>query len=99
MGTWAITCRSLVCRLRQLHQRTCPLFSRGGAVCILLISAIVFTACTSKQFVTVTLYDTPHAFVRLEADPTTGRGPMHSHPVTVSPDQIAAVLSGLTIDE
>ena len=24
---------------------------------------------------------------------------MHSHPVTVSPDQIAAVLSGLTIDE
>jgi hypothetical protein len=60
---------------------------------------MLLAACVSKPFPTATLYDTPHAFVRLEADPATGRGSLHSHPQTVSPDQIAAVLNGLTIDE
>src|SRR5262245_2899071 len=73
-------------------------FDKRSTGCLLMIGAVLVGACTPAQFVTVTLYDTPHAFVRLEADPMTGRGPMHGHPVTVSPDQIAAVLNGITID-
>jgi hypothetical protein len=73
-------------------------FDKRSTGCLLMI-AVVVAACTSRPFPTATLYDTPHAFVRLEADPATGRGPVHSHPVTVSPDQIAAVLNGVTIDE
>jgi hypothetical protein len=65
-----------------------------GCLVLLLVAA-----CASKQFTTATLYDTPHAFVRLEADPATGQGAVHSHPVSVTPDQIAAVLHGITIDE
>jgi hypothetical protein len=64
--------------------------------CLLLILA---AACAPKQFTTATLYDTAHTFVRLEVDPATGQGAVHSHPVTVTPDQIAAVLHGMTIDE
>jgi hypothetical protein len=60
---------------------------------------MLVAACVSTSFPTATLYDTPHAFVRLEADPATERGPVHSHPVTVSSGQIAAVLKGITIDE
>jgi hypothetical protein len=61
---------------------------------------LVFAAgCAAKQFTTATLYDTPHAFVRLEADPATGQEAVHSHPVAATPEQIAAVLDGVTIDE
>src|SRR5262249_15071364 len=73
-------------------------FDKRSTGCVLMIGAVLVAACTSKQFTTLTLYDTPHAFVRLEADPMTARGPLHSHPVTVRPDQIAAVLNGITID-
>jgi hypothetical protein len=60
---------------------------------------IVGAACAAKQFTTATLYDTPHAFVRLEVDPATGQGAGHSHPLDVPPEHIAAVLNGVTIDE
>ena len=55
--------------------------------------------CAPGQFTTVTLYDTPNAFVRLETDPTLDRGQGHSHPVTITPDQVAAVLHGVVIEE
>jgi hypothetical protein len=47
----------------------------------------------------VTIYDTPEAFVRLEADRTVEKGREHSHPVSVTAEQIAAVLSGVMIEE
>ena len=68
----------------------------GVAICLLVV---LIAACVPKQFTTATLYDSPHAFVRLEADPATGQEAVHSHPATVAPDQIAAVLHGMTIDE
>jgi hypothetical protein len=73
-----------------------PTVDIGVRGCLVLM---LVAACSSKPFPTVILYDTPHAFVRLEVDPATGRGVLHSHPVSVSPDQIAAVLNGLTLDE
>ena len=55
--------------------------------------------CAPGQFTTVTLYDTPNAFVRLETDPTLDQGQGHSHPVTITPDQVAAMLHGVIIEE
>jgi hypothetical protein len=55
--------------------------------------------CAPNQFTTVTLYDNPGAFVRLETDATVEPGQGHSHPVTITPDQVAAVLHGVMIEE
>ncbi len=57
------------------------------------------SACQNRQFPTVTLYESPASFVRLEADPTVEKGAGHSHPVTVTAAQMGAVLSGLMIEE
>jgi len=56
------------------------------------------SACAPSQFTTVTLYDTPHAFVRLEADPTVDKNSTRSQPLTIPPDRIAAVLHGVIIE-
>jgi hypothetical protein len=56
-------------------------------------------ACGPKQFTTVTIYDKPAAYVRLEFDRTVKKGTEHSHPISLTPEQIAAVLGGVRIDE
>jgi len=60
---------------------------------------LALSACSARQFTTVTLYDSPHSFVRLEADPTADSDGAHSHPVRVTPEQIASVLQGIMIEE
>lgn len=57
------------------------------------------TACQTRQFPTLTLYESPASFVRLEADPTVQKDKGHSHPVAVTAEQMAAVLSGMMIEE
>ena len=57
------------------------------------------TACQTRQFPTLTLYESPASFVRLEADPTVQKDNGHSHPVAVTAEQMAAVLSGMMIEE
>lgn len=56
-------------------------------------------ACAPSQFTTATIYDTPAAFVRLELDRTVETGREHSHPLAITPAQIAAVLAGVMIEE
>lgn len=56
-------------------------------------------ACAPGQFTTATIYDSPAAFVRLEVDRTVETGREHSHPVSIPPAQIAAVLAGIMIEE
>ena len=56
-------------------------------------------ACGPRQFTTVTIYDKPAAYVRLEFDRTVKKGTEHSHPTSLTPEQIAAVLGGVRIDE
>lgn len=56
-------------------------------------------ACSPRQFTTVTIYDKPDAYVRLEFDRTVKKGTEHSHPVSLKPEQIAAVLAGVRIHE
>lgn len=59
----------------------------------------VLVGCASPQFTTLTIYETPQSFVRLEIDRTLVHGTGHSHPSDVSPELMAAVLRGITIQE
>lgn len=65
--------------------------------CLTLFLSV--SACQNRQFPTVTLYESPASFVRLEADPTVQKERGHSHPVTVPAEQMGAVLAGLMIEE
>lgn len=56
-------------------------------------------ACASSQFTTATVYETPTAFVRLEFDRTVEKGREHSHPLTLAPERMGALLSGLIFEE
>ncbi len=58
-----------------------------------------FAACSPMQFTTLTIYETPQSFVRLEIDRTLGHQAGHTHPSDVSPELMAAVLRGITIQE
>jgi hypothetical protein len=58
-----------------------------------------FAGCASGQFPTLTIYETPNAFVRLQADPTVGQNSGHRHPANVSTERMAAVLRGIVIQE
>ena len=60
---------------------------------------VALGACHTRQFATLSIYDSPTHFVRLEADPTIDKGHRHTHPVTLAPDEMAAILSGMMIEE
>ena len=68
-------------------------------ICFAFAGAGLIGACSPRQFTTVTIYDKPAAFVRLEFDRTVKKGTEHSHPISLTPEQIAAVLGGVRIDE
>ncbi|MBX3331007.1 MAG: hypothetical protein KF722_11430 [Nitrospira sp.] len=53
--------------------------------------------CQIRPFQTVALHDDPSRLVRLEVNPTVGRS--HSHPADITTDEMAAVLSGVMIEE
>lgn len=63
------------------------------------VGAVLIGACSPRQFTTVTIYDTPNAYVRLEFDRTVQKGTEHSHPISLTPEQISAVLGGVRIHE
>jgi len=56
-------------------------------------------ACSPRQFTTVTIYDNPTTYVRLEFDRTVRKETEHSHPISLTPEHIAAVLEGVRIEE
>lgn len=68
-------------------------------VVLTLAGTELIAGCSPRQFTTVTIYDTPAAFVRLEFDRTVKKGGEHSHPITLTPEQVAAVLGGVRVEE
>lgn len=72
--------------------------ARRVPLCLLALLASL-SACQNRQFPTVTIFESPASFVRLEVDPMVRTDRGHSHPVTVSAQQMGAVLAGLTIEE
>ncbi len=73
--------------------------SRRVMPTLVLTIAALHCACSPRQFPTVTVYDSPQAYVRLEADRTVAKGREHSHPVSLAPEQMAAVLAGIIVVE
>lgn len=63
------------------------------------VSTTLIAACGPTQFTTVTIYETPARYVRLEFDQSVKKGSEHSHPISLTPEQVAAVLGGVKIME
>ena len=59
--------------------------------------ALLASGCGSVQFSTLTIYETPSTYVRLEVDRTFGKN--HSHPSPLTPEQLGAALRGIVIEE
>jgi hypothetical protein len=64
-----------------------------------LLGLAALAACTTVRFDTLTIYDTPQAFVRLEVDRTLGPDQGHSHPAGLSTERMSAALRGIVIQE
>lgn len=64
----------------------------------LVLSGMAVLGCTPAQFTTITIFDTPTAFVRLEADSVAPRRGL-THPVSITAEQMAAVLNGIVVEE
>jgi len=62
----------------------------------LVLSGALMSSCAPAQFTTMTIFDTPAAFVRLEAD---SADPRHTHPLSMTAEQMAAVLNGIVVEE
>lgn len=60
------------------------------------LSGLLIFGCAPAQFTTMTVFDTPAAFVRLEAD---SADPRHTHPFSITAEQMAVMLSGITVEE
>lgn len=72
---------------------------RNSGVTFLLgiVLSLTFAACQNRPFQTVAIYDDPSRFVRLEVDSAVGGN--HSHPIEIMPDNMAAILAGVMIEE
>jgi len=68
-------------------------------VILVFACAGLIDACGPRQFTTLTIYDKPAVYVRLEFDRMVKKGSEHSHPSSLTQEQIAAVLSGVRIEE
>ena len=66
-------------------------------VLLCLALMVTLTACQTRPFQTMAIYDDPSRFVRLEVDPVIGGS--HSHPIDITTDDMIAVLAGVMIDE
>lgn len=71
--------------------------------CIRRSAAIVLlgllSACATSHLVTLTIVETPSRYVRLAVDRMVRLDSGFSHPASIPPDQMAAVLSGLVVVE
>jgi len=66
---------------------------------LLVLYGSSMLGCAPTEFTTVTIFDTPTVFVRLEIDREASPERGHSHPAIITPEQMASVLSGITLEE
>lgn len=64
-----------------------------------LCGFLILGGCASGPIPTLTVYETPQSFVRLETDPSLSQETGHSHPAQLSTERIAAALRGITVQE
>ncbi|HSQ52109.1 MAG TPA: hypothetical protein VLL94_12680 [Nitrospiraceae bacterium] len=71
-------------------------------ICLVFLAfagAGLIGACSPRQFTTIMIYDNPNTYVRLEFDRTVTKETEHSHPISLKPEQIAAALAGVRVNE
>lgn len=71
----------------------------GTAVRLFTLTSLLLSGCVPSQIVTVTIYDQPDSFVRLETDRTIDQNSGHTHPVYLSQEHVAALLGGIVFEE
>lgn len=64
-----------------------------------LCGLLLLGGCASGPIPTITVYETPQSFVRLETDPSLRQEAGHSHPAHISTEQMAAALRGIVVTE
>jgi hypothetical protein len=64
-----------------------------------LCGLLILGGCASGPIPTLTIYETPQSFVRLETDPSLSQEAGHSHPADISTERMAAVLRGIIVQE
>ncbi|NJN69248.1 MAG: hypothetical protein HC801_02370 [Nitrospira sp.] len=70
----------------------------SGPVVLLAIALLLgFTACQNRPLLTGSIYEDQSLFVRLVVDQTVGGG--HSHPASMTTEEMVAVLSGIMVEE
>ena len=60
---------------------------------------VVLAGCASGQFPTLTIYDSPQAYVRLQSDRSVWQHTEYSHPANISTERMTAVLQGIVVQE
>ena len=64
-----------------------------------LLGFLAFLGCVPSQFTTLTVYESPQSFVRLEIDRDRDQDTGHRHPADISPEQMGKILNGLIFEE
>lgn len=62
------------------------------------LASMMVLSCTTPQFFTVTIYDSPSQSVRLQTMSVLEDGIGYSHPVSISEEQMTTVLQGLYVE-
>jgi hypothetical protein len=63
------------------------------------LALLSLAGCPSGTFPTLTLYETPQTFVRLEADRALDHDKGYSHPSDISSERLASLLRGVIVQE
>lgn len=75
--------------------RFCALRHQAG----LLLGFLALIGCAPSQFTTLTIYESPQSFVRLEIDRDRDQDTGHNHPADIAPEQMGTILNGLVFEE
>ena len=65
---------------------------------MIILGCMMFVSCTTPQFFTVTIYESPSKNVRLQTMPIVDEGNAYSHPASLSEEQMTQVLKGLYVE-
>jgi len=64
-----------------------------------LCGFLILGGCASGPIPTLTVYETPQSFVRLETDPSLSQETGHNHPADISTERMTAALRGIIVQE
>ena len=82
---------------QSIEQRS--IMAKKSWICILVFLCMNVVSCSTPQFFTVTIFDSPSRNVRLQTMPVMEEGQAYSHPAYISEEQMKNILQGLYVQE